>query len=148
MFRVACFGLFVGWAMRPDCTIDEARGVASMLFGVEGEVRQLASYSDQNFLVGGTHVLKVANSAEPEPVLRFQQEALLHVHRLDSALNTPQVMPLTSGETVGRWKDEHVVWMVNFIPGRFVSDLDVHSDALLIGLGEYLGRLDRALASF
>ena len=134
--------------MRPSCTIEEARLLAGELFGVEGDVKQLASYSDQNFLVGGDYVLKIANSDEPEPVLRFQQTALQHVYRVDSALNTPQVIPLANGGMLGRWRESHVVWMVNFIPGHFISDLEMHHDRLLVGLGEYLGRLDAALESF
>lgn len=134
--------------MRPDCTIQEARLLVGELFGVEGGVKQLASYSDQNFLVGREFVLKIANSAEPEAVLRFQQAALQHVCTLDSALNTPQVIPLANGDLLGRWRENHIVWMVNFIPGQFISDLEVHQDALLFGLGEYLGRLDSALESF
>ena len=39
-------------------------------------------------------------------------------------------------------------WMVDYIPGHFISDLDHHPPALLNDLGMYLGRLDRALASF
>ena len=134
--------------MRPDCTVEEAHRLAMELFGVSGEVKPLASYSDQNFLVGGKVVLKVANSLEPEPVLRFQQAALQHVYRLNPALNTPQVIPRTNGDLLGRWKDDHIVWMVNFIPGQFISDVDVHSEPLLMRLGEYLGHMDRALESF
>lgn len=134
--------------MRPKCTLDNARLLAKELFGVEGEVRQLASYSDQNFLVGGTHVLKIANSSEPEHVLQFQQAALQHVHSQDPALNTPQVIPLVSGEVLGSWQEQHLVWMVNFIPGQFISDLDALSQSFLHSLGAYLGRLDHALGSF
>lgn len=134
--------------MRPECTLEEAVLLARDLFGVDGSVRQLASYSDQNFLVGGDYVLKVANASEPEKVLRFQQAALQHVYRHDPSLNTPRVIPLVNGNGLGTWQNQHLVWMVNFIPGQFISDLEVHSEPLLLSVGAYMGRLNHALASF
>ncbi|MBX2818996.1 MAG: phosphotransferase [Rhodothermaceae bacterium] len=134
--------------MRPECTIEEARALARDLYGIKGDIKQLASYSDQNFLVGREYVLKVANSSEPEPVLRFQQAALQHVYDVDPSLNTPQVISMSDGRTLALWDKKHLVWMVNYIPGQFMSDVKDPSQELLFSLGAYLGRLDHALHPF
>ena len=42
----------------------------------------------------------------------------------------------------------HLVWMVNFLTGAFISDLNVHSPTLLYNLGSFMGMLDKALAGF
>ena len=131
--------------MRPECTIEEAGALARDLYGVKGDIKQLASYSDQNFLVGKEYVLKVANSSEPEPVLRFQQAALQHVYEADPTLNTPQVISMVDGGTLALWDKKHLVWMVNYIPGQFMSDVKDPTQDLLLSLGAYLGRLDHAL---
>jgi len=134
--------------MRPECTLEEAGSLARDLYGVNGDIKQLASYSDQNFLVGREFVLKVANSSEPEPVLRFQQAALQRVHEADPSLNTPQVISMVDGRTLALWDKKHLVWMVNYIPGQFMSDVKNPSQDLLSSLGAYLGRLDLALHLF
>ena len=134
--------------MRPECTIEEAGALARDLYGVKGDIKQLASYSDQNFLVGREYVLKVANSSEPEPVLRFQQAALQQVYEADPSLNTPQVISMVDERTLALWDKKHLVWMVSYIPGQFMSDVKNPTKELLFSLGAYLGRLDLALHPF
>ena len=59
-------------------------------YGVEGALQVLASERDQNFHVareaGESFVLKIANLAEAPEVTDFQNEALLHIAKIDPVL--------------------------------------------------------------
>ncbi len=139
--------------MRPEFSEAEARTLVSEYYGMEGQFKPLPSYSDQNFRVSsaqGTFVFKIANALEPESVLDFQQKALQHV-RQHSALKLPRVIAATDGSTLNQAagkSSHHWIWMVDFLPGQFISDLTSHSPQLLVNLGRYMGELDRTLATF
>ena len=141
--------------MRPDFTADDASALVKKVYGLSGQVDDLVSYSDQNFLVraegGDKYVLKITNSAEPVSVLRFQQGALSYLEKHAGQLNCPVLIPRVDGETLGTVdgnQGTHVVWMVGYQPGQFVSQLSAHSQALQYGIGAYLGQLDAALEGY
>ncbi len=147
--------------MRPAFTVVEAEALVKELYGFEGSARPLPSYSDQNFLIATGDrkvVLKISNSSETKQVLDFQQGALKHLQIHAPQLNTPCVVPTVDGSTLNLiparagtasfQEAQHVVWMVDFLPGRFISDLPSYPPGLLESLGAFMGALDKALASF
>ena len=139
--------------MRPEFSEAEASALVLKYYGIKGNLKPLPSYSDQNFRVSsdqGTFVFKIANALEPEPVLDFQQKALQHV-RKHSSLKLPRVIAATDNSTLNQVAGKtahHWIWMVDFLPGQFISDIASHSNQLLQNLGHYMGELDRTLASF
>ena len=68
---------------RPALSGTQAAELLREHFGLTGELEPLDSERDQNFLLrsasGEKYVLKIANSAETEPVTDFQTAALLHL---------------------------------------------------------------------
>jgi Ser/Thr protein kinase RdoA (MazF antagonist) len=88
--------------------------------------------------------------------------ALAHLETAPSAddsvrLDVPRVYLRLDGRSVASVPavsdpDEghrsHTLWLVSFLPGRLLADLEALSPALLRGLGRGLGDLDRRLASF
>lgn len=138
--------------MRPEFTIEAAGDLAEAFYGISGNLKSLPSYSDQNFLVDTgqeKYILKIANDEEPAVVLDFQQQALAHAHHADPELDIPTVIPAQDGTLLNKLPGTaHHLWMVSFLPGAFVSDLKSHPPAFLYDLGAFLGKLDRALASF
>lgn len=142
--------------MRPEYSVAEAVSLVKSLYGFECEAKSLPSYSDQNFLIDTSNanfVFKIANSNEPEQVLDFQQKALHHVKTKAPELTLPFTIPTAKGAMLTRvpantGTTSHLVWMVNFLPGQFISDLSQHSAQLLEDVGRFMGTLDRALQSF
>lgn len=143
-------------AGRPAFSIEEASNLLETIYGMSGTVTALPSYSDQNFRVDrgkSRFVLKIANATEPREVLDFQQQALLHVQDRAPELRLPAVIQAKDGATLhetpaGNSPTIHLVWMVSFLSGQLVSALPAHPPGLLVSLGEFMGRLDRALATF
>ena len=141
--------------MRPDFSVHEAMDLIKAFYGISGDVSELVSYSDQNFLVRtedeNQFVLKIANSAEPLPILEFQQGALEHLNEHANDLNCPSLLKMTDGKTLSTVDNAgrvHGLWMVRFVSGQFLSELSCHSWQLCYHLGEYLGRLDGVLDSY
>ena len=127
------------------------------LYGFEGAVSPLSSYSDQNFLVeredGQSFVLKIANADTPEAEIDMQVQVLRFLQKRAPELNVPRVIETLSGDLYTRWpasSDDasHIVWMVNFLPGQFISDFQDHPPELPFSVGQFLGQLDQVLTSF
>ena len=141
---------------RPCFSLTEVASLLSKHFGKTGTITELPSYSDQNFRVTcreAQFVLKIANATEPQEVLDFQQQAILHVHQTAPELRLPEVIRSREGTTLikvpaSNGRSHHLVWMVSYLPGQFLSDLPVHPPALLTSLGAFMGTLDRALSTF
>ncbi|MEM8486221.1 MAG: phosphotransferase [Bacteroidota bacterium] len=142
--------------MRPAFTEVEVAALLTTHYGFTGKIKTLPSYSDQNFLVDtadARFVLKISNSDEPFPVLDFQQQALQHLGIKAPALALPHVIPSQNGALLTevaapRNNTHHLVWMVSFLSGQFISDLQSHPPPLLHNLGIFMGTLDKALAGF
>jgi Ser/Thr protein kinase RdoA (MazF antagonist) len=114
-------------------------------------VRELPSYDDQNFhlrdAAGDEYVLKISNSSEEPGLLDAQVSVLELLQARPGRLETPRVIRCSTGTTVIR-EGAHLVWLVTFLPGRVLADVAEPPGALLRGLGEGLGDLDRRLETF
>src|SRR5690349_16153514 len=67
---------------RPSVDVALAARLAHELYGASGEMSELGSHQDRNFLIrtaGGPVVLKVANSSWGAAALEAQNAALRHV---------------------------------------------------------------------
>ena len=143
-------------AARPTFSPEDARRLARQHYGLDVHVRALPSYSDQNFHLraeeGGEYILKIANAAEDPAALAFQQAALAHLAARRLPFRTPRVIPTRAGarlaSAVGASGRRHLVWMVDYLPGRPFAEAASHPPALLRDLGRTFGLLDAALASF
>ena len=83
----------------PRFELEDARGLARELFGIDGDVGELGSHQDQNVLVtapSGRYVLKIANAAFGEAELDLQNRAMVHlVERLP--IEVPRPCPSRDG---------------------------------------------------
>ena len=113
--------------------------------------RELPSYVDQNFRLsdstGTDYVLKIMNSEEDPAFLEAQVSALGLLQRNPGRLETPAVVPGSAGRSVTR-EGVHPVWLVTWLSGQLLADVQDPPDALLYDLGRGLGDLDRRLAGF
>jgi 4-aminobutyrate aminotransferase-like enzyme/Ser/Thr protein kinase RdoA (MazF antagonist) len=76
-------------ASPPRFSAEEAAAIAAKLFDVRGEAVDLGSERDQTFLIedgDGGGVLKISNLGEDPPVLDLEENALVHIARVDPEL--------------------------------------------------------------
>ena len=142
----------------PEFSDEDAVDLLQRHWGIEAAVRALVSERDQNFRSTATdgreYVLKIANSAEPEPVTDFQIKALIHIGERAGALKlpvlAPEVITTTGGADSIRVEHDgstHVVRLVTFLQGVPLGD-NLPSPRLARNMGAYLANLGLALEGF
>lgn len=139
----------------PRFSPEGARELARTRFDVRpSEVRELPSDRDQNFLVvgedGSRFVLKLANGAEDRSVLELQNALMAHLHdeapELEVSTPAPSDDPILEVEGPGGGR--FYARLLRWVPGTPLAETHPRPPALLRSLGRFMGRLDRALASF
>lgn len=144
---------------RPQLSLEEAQGLVREIFGLDGTVKALPSYIDQNFKItparGQAYVLKVASAQENEPFLHCQDRLLNHLAegwREDwPSASFPTPVVSSSGSTVSAIEHSgktHLLRLVTFLEGTFLADYPARPAVLMEQLGEFLGRLDNILEGF
>ncbi|HVY85458.1 MAG TPA: phosphotransferase [Caulobacterales bacterium] len=132
----------------PCWSADDAEAVALARFGVSGAARLLTSERDQNFHIvsdDGEFVLKVANAAENQAVLAFQNDVLEHVAAVNPRLPTPRIMRTLDGEAMFRQRGS-LVRMLSWQAGKLMHQVE-RTRALRESLGAVHGDLSEALRS-
>ena len=138
----------------PRLTDAELSALLSAAWGLEGAFRPLSGERDQNLEVtasdGQTHVLKIANAAEPVEAIAFQTAALDHIAAKDPALPAPRPVQSKAGETlipVAHGGATFMARLVTHLPGEPALDF-APTPEFRRAAGRLTGRLDRALADF
>ncbi|GAB1823867.1 aminotransferase [Herbidospora sp. RD11066] len=129
--------------VRPHVTVDQAREVATTLFGVSGEVTEVGSNQDRNFVVDGRYLLKVANAGYTDAELDAQDAALLH---LRGKVRAPEPQPTLGGGHVARFGDGLRARLLTFVPGTPLIESAYLAPVVVSGLGDLAGRVVRNLA--
>jgi 4-aminobutyrate aminotransferase-like enzyme/Ser/Thr protein kinase RdoA (MazF antagonist) len=138
----------------PSLTVEDARRLSTEFFGVEGTIRPLPSYIDQNFLVEcgerDAWVLKVANGSEEEPILDLENRAMERLAQAEPGI-APRIRTSMSGreiEAIELRGSRHLIRLVSYLPGPLLADATGVARRTWESLGEALGRVDRALEGF
>jgi 4-aminobutyrate aminotransferase-like enzyme/Ser/Thr protein kinase RdoA (MazF antagonist) len=122
-------------------TSADAQQIAATLFGLDAAARPLAGEFDHNFHLhcgAAEYVLKIMR-ADCDPAFIDMQRAALH-----HASHLPVPRPFGDVKNF----DGHLVWMLQWLPGKLLAAQTYRSPKLLEHLGETLGALDASLASF
>ncbi len=138
----------------PKFSIAESQSIAQDIFGIQGNLTPLPSERDQNFRLrsenGEDYVLKIANATEEIALLEAQNQAMAHLNQHE--VMVPQVRTTPTGKTISQVESKsggvHAVRLFSYLPGTPYGNVRRHSPELFHNLGTYLGRMDRALASF
>ncbi|MCB1845519.1 MAG: phosphotransferase [Halioglobus sp.] len=132
----------------------EAREILRVHYGLEGEITQLVSERDQNFLLkengGGRWVLKISNADEDPAVTDFQIRALQHIAAKAADVVVPIVRNTLTGTDrvlVSRGNDEHTIRLVSYLRGRPLENEPLTA-ALARDTGRTLACLGQALSDF
>lgn len=138
----------------PAISDDMARDILARFFGVTGQVLRLTSERDRNFRImaddGRQYVLKIANSAEPAAVTRFQTDALLHIEKVAPNLPAPRIVRTCDGasELLLDFASDasSVVRLLTFLEGEPLHKVE-RSSPQRRNIAACLGHLDRALGT-
>lgn len=138
----------------PAVSDEAARDILRRYFGIAASVAGLTSERDSNFRVlaedGRKYVLKIANSAEPTEVTKFQSSALSHIEGMDGDLPVPRVVPTRDGASdmmldLGSERP-NVVRLLTYLEGTPLHRIK-RSAVHRRNIAACLARLDRALSS-
>jgi 4-aminobutyrate aminotransferase-like enzyme/Ser/Thr protein kinase RdoA (MazF antagonist) len=135
---------------RPHVTTADAERVARELWGVEGEVTELGSQQDRNFLIEGAgrrYVLKFSNPAVEVPELEVQDAAAAAV--ATSGLAAPASIPALSGRTpepVELAGATLLTRLLTWVDGKPLTGTGEFSSAAAWALGDLAARVASALA--
>jgi 4-aminobutyrate aminotransferase-like enzyme/Ser/Thr protein kinase RdoA (MazF antagonist) len=137
-------------------SVSEAQSLALNIYGLDVVAQPLDGEMDDKFhliaTTGAEFVLKVMHPERESWFVEMQCAALAHLAAKEPELSLPQVRPTRDGQLLATIKDSagdtRLVWMLGYLPGKLFAHVKPHSDQLLCDLGEWLGRLDQALADF
>ncbi|WP_371402763.1 aminotransferase [Kribbella sp. NBC_00662] len=136
----------------PEITVAQAAEYVRATYGIEGQVTELGSQQDANFLVSSAdaqYVLKVSNPAFTREDLTAQDLAAARVARVEPDIQVPVAVPGPDGSTVqsvalgGR---PTYARLVTFVAGDVLSDSSYLAPEIVAALGDLAARTSRALA--
>jgi 4-aminobutyrate aminotransferase-like enzyme/Ser/Thr protein kinase RdoA (MazF antagonist)/biotin carboxyl carrier protein len=159
---------------RPELSVDAARQVVREQFGIDGEVSELDSNQERNFLVvadADRYVLKIANPAFSDLEVDVQDAALRHLADLADADDLAHLADAGEvGDSCGpRIPRSHPVVgddsggsvatidaggvrlrarLLDYVDGFALSDVGYLAPSVLTRLGTLIGRLSAGFASF
>ena len=134
---------------RPDVTAGDAARIARAHWGAEGEIRELGSNQDRNFLLDdGSRrvVLKVSNPVFGLEEARAQNLAAAAV--AESGLRAPRSLPSLNGsdaETVEAGGASLVARLLEFVEGEPITGTGPFTEGQAAALGELSARVAVAL---
>jgi len=138
----------------PNFSLADAEHAAREYFGIVARAKPLVSDRDQNFCLeandGSRFTLKIANHAEHQLTVDFQNEALIHVAEQDASLPIPRVIPASNGQlhaSVNHHGRAHIVRVLTWLDGMAMPEAAAGWE-LACKLGEVLARLGLALRGF
>ncbi len=137
-------------------TESEAARLAREIFSLVVSAKSLPGEYDDNFHLtsvdGREFVLKIMHPARNQSFVEMQCQALQHLAKRAPQLSLPRVCPMPGGDafTVATLSDgtKRLLWLLTFIPGTVLAKVNPHSPELLRNLGQFLGKMDAALADF
>ena len=139
---------------RPTIEAERAAEIARDLWGLEGEVRELGSHQDRNYLVraaAGPCVVKVANRGWGRAAIEAQNGALLHIASHGTTFGAPVPVAALDGGLVQDVADADAtlpVRVLTFVEGTPLSGDGYLAPAVVADLGRLSAHASVALAGF
>ncbi|MCH9296082.1 phosphotransferase [Pantoea allii] len=139
----------------PALSLPAIQSLVSEMYGIEGNIRPLASERDQNCCIeqadGTRYVLKISNPSEALSIVDFQIRALNHVAEVAPDLLIPRVVRTRKGQDCDNVTladgAKTTVRMLTYLDGMQVKDTN-RTPAQRRAMGTCLAQLDLALQGF
>ncbi len=134
----------------------KATHLAAELYGLTAAAQKLPGEYDHNFHLttdnGAEYVLKVMRAGCERALIELQCQAVTHLAERVPSLHLQRGCPTLQGELLATVKTsdgaEHLVWLLQYVPGDLFAHANPHTPELLFSLGSLLGQVDAALADF
>jgi 4-aminobutyrate aminotransferase-like enzyme/Ser/Thr protein kinase RdoA (MazF antagonist) len=149
---------------RPPVDVAIAAELGRALFGATGELKELGSHQDRNFLIRaaeGPRVLKIANRSWTRSALEAQDAALALLQASAApkagedaggvAFKAPESVPSLKGPLIAEATiggETYLVRMLTFVEGSPLTDCVYLSAAVVADLGRLAGSAAAALRGF
>ncbi|MGL3608639.1 aminotransferase [Rhizobium sp. G187] len=139
---------------RPNVTIEDAKGILSDYFGLNGSLRELGSQQDRNFLIDAGNerfVLKVTRAEYPRHELEAQNQAMDHLFSMDLGLRVPEPIAALTGEYVLRFEiDGEHYWLrvLTFLDGEPLTRQKYLSPEVVAAFGDVGAKIAIGLKEF
>lgn len=140
----------------PEFSLSDAAGIFGNFYGLKGKAESLQSERDQNFKItessGIEYVLKISNSLEEISLLDMQNQAMQFLNNNVYSNVCPHPVPAGDGKLISSITDKsgvsYFVRLLNFIPGKNISELNPLSNKDLTEVGSMYGSIDAAFLNF
>tara|TARA_B100002052_G_scaffold102231_1_gene94378 strand:+ start:262 stop:1254 length:993 start_codon:yes stop_codon:yes gene_type:complete len=132
----------------PSFSNDEALTLLKDKFDISGTLERLPSDRDQVFHArgnGNNYILKIYNSAERASVIELQDAAATHIMKNDKSLLVPK--SLQKPKFIKKKDVTYYLRLMPYYTGSFLNEKNLQTYDYFI-LGEFIGRLTRALEQF
>lgn len=139
--------------IQPSLTEQDVQPVLSKKFGLKGKILPLDGEWDQNFHLSTSQqsfVVKISPASRDQAFYELQHALLSHIGNVDPSLRVPQPELCIDGETEARFRvqgEDYFVRVFTYLPGKSLRRVD-KTPELLEKLGQFMGRLAKALQSF
>lgn len=139
----------------PNLDLSEIKNLLARCYGIDADIKVLASERDQNCLVetadGTRYVLKISNPSEPKSLVDFQIAAIEHIARTSPDLPTPRVVRTLNGEASDRVSladgSQTIVRMLTYLNGVQIRETP-RTGAQRQAMGKSLAELNLAMRTF
>ena len=139
-------------------TTEQAEQISFDAFGIRGQAESLYGDINQNIrLRTGDErgfVLKIAPDGSEDTSRHIQMQCALleHLSTCDLRVKHPRVRLNKNGTVTEFITDAagntHLAWMLSFVEGELLDTVSRYDNELLIGLGQAVAAVDRALLDF
>ena len=132
----------------PAFTKSEIAEIARKHYTITGDVDELFSDRDQNFIVKdskSSYIIKIYNQLEHKSIIELQEEVINHILKNEPSMKLPKQI----GPTVTLQKGRHSFLLrpLEYIKGNFLNELKLSKrDYLKMGL--FLGKLSKSLKGY
>ena len=124
-------------------------------YGVAGEIRALPGEYDLNLDVetaNARYVFKAMRAGCEADFIDMQVAAIERARKAGLGASLPEVIRTRSGEAFARFAgangEERLGWLISFLPGRVLAEIEPQTPPLAASIGALLARLDVALEGF
>ncbi len=139
---------------RPLVTPEDAAVWAAEHYGIEGQVKELPSYADRNFMMdsaAGRYVLKISHNDTFRQDLELENAIMARLAESDLGVAVARVLRDRGGQRIGELdtaESSYLARMLTFLPGRPLAESPPKELRQFENLGALVGRLDAALEDF
>ena len=132
----------------PAFTKSEIADIARKYYKITGDINELFSDRDQNFIVKNSkcnYILKVYNQMENGPTIDLQEKIVNHILEVDPSMKLPKQI----GPTITLKKNNHSfkIRLLEYLEGKFLSDIKLSNNDY-VKMGMFLGRLSKCLNGY